>query len=252
MLICGKICFVMAKIKQRNWLLIITGCLLVGSILVVFLTTRQNLGLGVCYYEGIEYQQNEFVPNYEGRNDCYCSWTGQIVCEESSELVMSYEDFTSQNLLFTYAFRNFLEKEGPDSLRVSLSSVKQDESSLEVVLEREVLCSQDGEAPVQTALYKVEDESLVLTTVTNRDELLYDRVCLVANSFLLVDQGVEDLQLGEKEEFSLFYQDDVGRVFNLKNCFANSRLYSSGDVFKDSVRDLLCTCIGPDLECEEL
>lgn len=242
----------MAKIKQRNWLLIITVCLLVGSVLVVFLTTRQNLGLGICYHEGVEYQQNDFIPNYQGRNDCYCSWTGQIVCEEQSEHIMSYEDFTSQHLFFTYDFRNFLEKQGPDSLRVSLSSIKQEEFSLEVVLEREVLCSQDGEAPVQTALYKIEGDSLVLTTVTNRDELLYERVCLVSNSFLLVDQGLEDLQLGQQEEFSLFYQDDVGRVFNLNSCFVNGRLYSSGDVFKDSVRDLLCTCIGPDLECEEL
>lgn len=241
----------MGKLKQKNWLLIITGCLLVASVLVLFLTTRRNLGLGICYYDGVEYQQNELVPNYEGRNDCYCSWTGEIVCEEENEVVMSYEHFTSEDMQFTYSFRNFLEKQGPDPTRVSLSSVKADESSLEIVLDREALCSEDGQAPVQTAMYNEQDDSLVLTTITNRDESLYGRVCLIGNVFSIqVDS--DSLALQEKEEFSLYYQNDSGRIFNLNNCFVNARLYAPGDVFKDSGNDLLCTCEGPDVECEQL
>lgn len=241
----------MSKVKQRNWLLIITGCLLVGSVLVIFLSSQRNFGVGICYFDGEQYLQNELIPNYEGRNDCYCSWMGDIVCEEAEELVMSYENFTSEGLNFTYSFRNFLEKQGPDFTRVSLSSVKQGGNSLEIVLEREVLCGEDGEAPVQTALYKVEEGELLLTTITNRDELLYSRVCLVGNVFTI--EGVSEVfDFDSRDTFSLSYQDDAGRLFNLKSCFANSRIYAAGDVFKDSESELLCTCIGPDLECEEL
>jgi hypothetical protein len=237
---------VMGKVKQRNWLLIITVFLLLASVLVLFVTTRSKMGVGVCIYDNVEYQQGQLVPNYEGRNDCYCTWSGEIVCEQE-DLTMSYENFISENLQFTYSFRNFLEKESPNLSRVVLSDVNHSENTVEVILEREVLCGEEGLAPVQTAMYKQEEDALTLTTVTNRDEQLYGRVCLIGNTFV-----INGIDLSEKTEYSLYYQNDSGQTFKLKSCFVSGKLYGQGDVFKDTENNLLCTCEASEIECEEL
>jgi hypothetical protein len=236
----------MGKVKQRNWLLIITGFLLLASVMVLFVTTRNRPGVGVCNYDGIQYQQGDLVGNYEGKSDCHCTWTGDVVCE-GEDLTMSYENFSSEGLQFTYSFRNFLEKESPDFSRVVLSDLNHSENTVEVILEREAFCGQEDLAPVQTAMYKLEEDGLTLTTVTNRDETLYGRVCLIGNTFV-----VDGVDLSEKSEYSLYYQNDSGQTFKLKSCFVNGKLYGQGDVFKDAQNDMLCTCEGPNVECEEL
>jgi hypothetical protein len=236
----------MGKLKQRNWLLIITGFLLLASVMVLFVTTRNKPGVGVCNYNGIQYQQGDLVGNYEGRSDCHCTRTGDVVCE-GEDLTMSYENFSSEGLQFTYSFRNFLEKESPDLSRVVLSDLNHSENTVEVILEREAFCGQEDLAPVQTAMYKLEEDGLTLTTVTNRDETLYGRVCLIGNTFM-----VDGVDLSEKSEYFLYYQNDSGQTFKLKSCFVNGKLYGQGDVFKDAQNDMLCTCEGPDVECEEL
>lgn len=236
----------MGKVRQRNWLLIITIFLLLSSVVVLFVTTRSRLGVGVCIYQDVEYLQGQLVPNYGEGSECYCTWTGEIICEDEGPLV-SYEDFSSEGLEFTYSFRNFLEKEDPDYTRSVLSGLKHREGVLEVIVERESLCGEAGLAPVQTAMYKKEEESLTLTTITNRDPTLYTRVCMVGNTFT-----IEDVDLTEDTEYSLYYQNDNGQVSTLRTCLANGRLYGEGDVFKDSNGDLLCTCVSPEIECEEL
>jgi hypothetical protein len=237
---------VMGKVKQRNWLLIITIFLLLASALVLFVTTRNKIGVGVCIYDNVEYQQGQQIPNYEGRDDCLCTWSGGVVCERE-ESTMSYENFSSEGLQFTYSFRNFLEKESPDLSRVVLSDLNHSENTVEVIIEREVLCGQEGLAPVQTAMYKLEEDSLTFTTVTNRNEELYGEVCLIGNSFV-----VEGVDLSEKSEYFLYYQNDSGQTFKLKSCFVNGKLYGEGDVFKDAGSNMLCTCEASGVECEEL
>ena len=236
----------MGKVKQRNWLLVITVFLVIPSAIILIMMTRRSLGIGICYHEGIEYQEGEIISNYQGRNDCHCSRTAEIICEEK-EVAMSYDNFTSDGLQFTYSFRNFLQKQNPDFSRVILSDINYQDQSVEIILEREALCSQNSEAPVQTAMYKEQEESLILTTITNRDESLYDSVCLIGNIFL-----VEDLDLSEKSEYSVYYQDDNGQEFELNSCFVKGKLYGEGDVFKDSENDSVCTCESSGVECEDL
>jgi hypothetical protein len=240
---------VMGKVRQRNWLLIITAFLLFASILVLFMTTRKRLGVGVCEYGGAEYVQGQVVSNYDGRKDCVCTWSGEIVCGEDS-LVISYENFSTENLVFTYSFRNFLDKDEPNISDVVLADVNQQGQTLELILEREVFCSQEGQVPVQTAMYKQEDNSLTLTTVTDRDESVYSRVCLIANTFKFANFTLPEGS--EFSEYSLLYQGDTGQEFKLNSCFVNGKLYAKGDVFKDAQGELLCTCEETGIECEEL
>ena len=93
--------------------MVITVVLVLATAIMVFIQTRKDLGLGVCLYEGIEYTENQPVPNYDGGRDCYCSWQGEIVCQEP-ELTMSYETFSSTGLAFSYEFKNFLNQSTPN------------------------------------------------------------------------------------------------------------------------------------------
>lgn len=242
----GKIVTAMAKVKQRNWLLLITVLLLIGSGIVLFINAQKNLGLGVCYYNDMEYYQGDLVSNYEGGSDCYCSITGDIVCESDS-VGMTYETFSSSNLAFSYKFQNFLEKANPDLTRFTLSDVSQNDGGLEIILEREALCSEEGSAPTQVGMYEKNADSLVLTTITNRDEALYSRVCVIENTF-----NISQVDITDAKSYSLLYQGEGGQLYDLKACYSNGKLYASGEVFKDSKGEKLCTCEGPEISCEKL
>lgn len=235
----------MEIVRQKNWLLIITGFLLISSALVLFVTARRNLGLGICLYEGNEYKQNELISDFEGRDDCSCSWNGDIVCDNSS-VNMSYEDFGSNNLNFSYSFKNFLEKSSPDLTKVTLTDINNKGTELEIILEREAFCGEAGIAPTQIGLFKQTENSIVLTTVTNRDETLYGKVCVIGNAFVVKDYVVN------ADSFSILYQNESGQLYDLNACFFNGRLYGTGDVFKDTEKNELCTCEGPEVNCEPL
>ena len=236
----------MEKVIQRNWLLIITVFLLIASISAIVVTARKKFGVGVCVYNGMQYLDREFVPGYNGREDCFCTWGGEIVCEDP-EYNMSYESFSSRDLFFSYSFKNFLEKEDPDYSKITLSDINHVDNHLEIQLEREVFCSTSGAAPTQVGMYEVKSNSLVLTTITNRDKDLYDRTCLIGNVF-----SFEGFNLSDKDEYSLFYQNERGQLFDLNACFYNGTLYGLGDVFNDSLRNKICTCEGVEVDCEDL
>jgi hypothetical protein len=236
----------MQKVRQRNWLLLITGVLVITTVVVLFLTTRRELGIGICYHNGFQYEQNQLIPDYESGRDCYCSWDGEIVCEDV-EISLSYENFTSDGLTFSYSLRNLLEKTEPDLGKVTLSDINYRGNLTEIVIEREAICQEEGQVPTQIGMYEERTNSIVLTTITNMDSSLYSRVCVIKNSFSLTD-----LDYSEEGEKSLLYQNEVGQLFDLNACFVNERFYAPGDVFKDTDKELLCTCEGPEIECEQL
>lgn len=236
----------MKKIRQKNWLFLITLFLLITSLVALSTTLRKRLGVGVCVFNDIEYLDNEIVPGYNGRDDCMCNWDGEIVCKDP-EYNMSYESFSSKDLVFSYNFKNFLDKDNPDYSKIVLSDINHVDNRLVIQLEREVLCTEGGVAPTQVAMYKERENSLTLTTITNRDESLYGKTCLIGNVF-----SFEDFNLSGKKDYSVFYQNERGQIFDLNSCFYNGVLYGIGDVFKDSAKNKICTCIGVELDCEDL
>ncbi len=236
----------MGKVKQKNWLLLITFCLLIASVVLFFVNNRKSLGLGECNYDGIEYLEGEQIVNYQGRNDCYCSKSGEILCE-SEQAGMTYESFSSSALSFSYSFINFLEKNDPDLNKISLEDIDQRDSSIKFTLHREALCGEDGLAPAQVGMYERKDDSLIFTTITNRDESLYSRVCVISNDF-----QISNFNIGDVEEFIVLYQGESGQIYDLNTCFVKGKLYAQGEVFKNSEKQELCTCEGPDISCEEL
>jgi len=236
----------MAKVKQRNWLLLITFVLVISSLVVLFTTLQREQETNVCVYKGIEYSVNDPVAEYEGGRDCICSSSGDIVCKEE-ELGMSYEDFVNENMSFTYSFRNYLDKDQPDLVDVKLVDIQYDGSLLRIVIEREELCGDFNETPTQVGMYKLEEEGIVLTAITGRDESIYNRVCLIGNIF-----EIQSITLADKSGFSISYQNDLGNMTDFRVCLANGNIYTSGDVFKDLESGNICTCLGPEVNCEEL
>jgi hypothetical protein len=160
---------------------------------------------------------------------------------------MTYETFSSSNLSFSYKFQNFLEENKPDLTRISLSDIEQSNGAIEIILEREALCSEEGGAPTQVGMYEKNVDSLVLTTITNRDETLYGRVCVIENTF-----NISQVDIADSESYSLLYQGEGGQLYDLKACYSNGKLYAIDEVFKDSEGKKLCTCEGPEISCEEL
>ncbi len=236
----------MAKVKQRNWLLLITFVLVFSALVILVTTLREDLKTESCVYKGVEYSVNDPISEYEDGKDCICSNSGEIVCKEE-ESSMSYEGFVNESMSFTYSFGNYLDKDQPNLVDAKLVDIQYNNSSLRIVIERETLCGDFNETPVQAGMYKLEEEGIVLTAITNRDESIYGRVCLIGNTF-----EIQNIILADKSRFSVSYQNDQGDMTNFRTCFANGNIYLNGDVFKDSESNSICTCSGPEFECEQL
>ncbi len=227
----------MGKVVQRNWLLIITGLLVISSFLVFCLTIEERSSLNRCTYGGIVYKKGDLVKNYKANDDCYCTGSDKIQCENEDDFSISYATFSTENLSFSYLYLNYLEVSEPDYTRIISNDVNHDDESLEVFLERESLCGENDLAPSQVGFYEFRDNSLILTTMTNRDTALYTRPCVISNTFV-IHRSDFDFQEG----FSVLYQNEKGQLFDLNACYYGSKLYASGDSFKHVSENKVCSC----------
>ncbi len=236
----------MKKVRQKNWLLIITGILLATAVFALVLVARRELGIGVCYHNNIMYELNQQVSEYEKDKDCYCSWNGEIVCKEEETSAL-YENFSSENLSFSYHLRNLLEKPSSNPFKVTLENINYREDTVDIVLERETNCTEDGLVATQIGMYEWRDDSVILTTVSNLDETIYTHSCVVINTFSLIPKDFK-----KNVSPTIYYQNESGQLSNLNSCFFNEKFYASGDVFKDTTGEKLCVCKDSEIECERL
>lgn len=227
----------MAKVIQRNWLLIITGLLVISLLVVLLITVDEKTDLGRCSFGGIDYRKGDFVQNYKANTQCYCLGSNKIKCDDQNDFSISYSTFSTESLLFSYTYQNYLEKEEPDYTRVLPVDLNQTSEYLEIILEREALCGDNDLAPSQVGFYEFRGNSLILTTMTNRDVKLYDRTCLIANVFKIYSK-VPEIQEG----FSVLYQNELGQLFDLNVCYYGEKLFSTGDSFKHLTQNKICSC----------
>jgi hypothetical protein len=227
----------MGKIVQRNWLLIITGLLVMSSFAVLFITLDERSNANRCTYGGIVYKKGDLVKNYRANDNCYCNGSDKIQCENGDDFSISYSTFSTEKLSFSYMYQNYLEVNEPDYTRVLSEDVNHNDDSLEIVLERETLCGENNLAPSQVGFYEFRDNSLILTTMTNRDTNLYSMPCMISNSFVI--EG-NNFQL--QEGFSVMYQNEKGQLFDLNACYYGNKLYASGDSFKHTSENKVCSC----------
>ncbi|MHC1716868.1 MAG: hypothetical protein AB9915_03245 [Candidatus Dojkabacteria bacterium] len=227
----------MGKVIQRNWLLIITGLLVISSFVVFLITIDERTNLNKCTFEGISYKKGDLVQNYNANGNCVCMGLDKISCDESNDFSISYATFSTVNLSFSYSYLNSIDQNEPDYTRVIPVDLNHNADSLEIKLERESYCGENNLAPSQVGFYEFRDNSLILTTMTNRDSKLYNKTCLISNSFKIYQKT-----FSFADGFSVLYQNEKGQLFDLDACYYGNKLYASGDSFKQTSQNNICSC----------
>lgn len=232
----------MGKLKQKNWLVIITIFLVVSSVIALSISMRKNLGFGTCAYDEDIYLSGQSIPNYNGRTDCYCSKNGSVQCNTDNSL-MSLEDYSSTGLKYFSSFLNYLDKEELDTNNIQAIDVGYTSGVLSVVIEREAMCGPEQESPVQVGFYKYIENDLTLVILTNRDTSSYNKICKIDGKFILEK---EDLLL--TNDFRILFQNDLGEIFDLGVCVYNDKLYGNNDIIQ-SKEGRACVCHFGTVKC---
>lgn len=225
----------MARQKNRNWLLLITAFLFVASLFVLYVSISKEFTKDTCSFNNVNYKEGDIVDGYKQFSNCRCLGDEGIVCDEEKR-DLSYEQFDTENLEFTYGFVRMLEN-GVDSSKVTLGDVNHHTDSIYVYFEREAYCTPDKLAPVQTGFYELKSNSLVLTTLTNRDSSVYSEPCVISNIFT-----ISNISIPKSDSFSIMYRSEEGKLFDLNACYYNGVLYGIGDVFESTDKKQICTC----------
>lgn len=235
---------IMERVKQRNWLIIITILMVISSIVVLFISMRGKLGFKTCAYGESVYIPGQNIPNFNGLDDCYCAKDGSVKCGNSSD-VISYSSFSSAGLFFSSRFLNYLEKEKVEN-NITPMNVNYTNNKFSIIFEREVLCGENSQSPVQIGFYKIEGENLIVTIMTNKDPELYSMVCKVENTI-----AIDSINLDIKDTFKIYYQDEYGYRYDLKVCPSNGKLYNSGDMLEIQESSNICYCEDGAIKCED-
>ena len=226
----------MGKVKQRNWLIIITVFLVIVSGVGLYLSIQQKLSFNSCAYGGDGYKSGESIPVYNGKTECICNSDGTINCGENREDV-PYSGYSSQNLQFTYGFVNLLAKNTIMQENVTPQKASYSNGTLSVSLERNVLCTEDGTVPAQSGFYQLSAQNLKLTIMTNIDTTKYVRPCKIENNF-----EISGVNVVLDNDFQIYYQSDTGQTISLGACVQSGTLYGDQEVFESEDSSSICIC----------
>jgi hypothetical protein len=236
----------MGKIKQRNWLIIITIFLVIVSGAGLFLSIQQKLSFNSCAYGENVYRSGDDIPAYNGRDECKCNADGTIKCNDSTD-ELTYSGYSSQNLKFTYQYINFLTDQALLTEEVESNSASYINGVLKVSFERNALCTNDEIAPTQSGLYELSSEDLKLSIMTNTDATKYVAPCKILNSF-----EISGLDIALDENFQIYYQSDNGNLESLGACVEDNTLYGDQEDFKSKKTSSICICKVGTISCKEL
>jgi len=236
----------MGKIKQRNWLIIITIFLVIVSGAGLFLSIQQKLSFNSCAYGENVYRSGDEIPAYNGRDECKCNADGTIKCSDNTD-ELTYSGYSSQNLKFSYQYINLLTDQALLQEEAKSNSASYINGVLKVNLERNVLCTNDEIAPTQSGFYQLSSSDLKLTIMTNTDVTKYATPCKILNSFEI--SGL-DIALGD--DFQIYYQSDNGNLESLGVCVQDNILYGDQEVFKSKTSSSVCICNTGVVSCKQL
>lgn len=236
----------MGKVKQRNWLIIITIFLVIASGIGLLFSTQKKLSFNSCAYGDEIYKNGESIPNYNGKDSCLCNSNGSIDCGDTSDS-LSYSNFSSSNLKFTYKYLNLLNESSVANENIQPGDASFVNGTLKVSYERDVLCTSDGIAPTQSGFYQLSSEELRVTVMTNKDTSLYTLPCKIENNF-----EISDLNLNLGENFQVYYQSEEGELSSLGVCVSDNVLYGNQEAFKSANSKSICLCNFGVITCKDL
>lgn len=233
----------MEQQKRVNWVLVITGVLVVVSVAVFLYQFIQEENSAWCYFEGRKIQYGEEFTSSVGQS-CVCLNEGKMKCEENQK-EDTQEFFSTENLVFEYSYLNTISERTTDLSRVQLTDVSQNGNELVILFDREALCNEDFEAPSQAGYYEQYNNKLVLSTITSNDTDEFNIPCLVSNSFKF-----SDFDFTNMDNLEIYYRNEKGTEFNLMVCMYNGMLYGEGDIFSGKKGKPVCNCKGGEVVCD--
>lgn len=236
----------MGKIKQRNWLIIITIFLVTVSGIGLFLSIQQKLSFNSCAYGENVYRSGDEIPAYNGRSECKCNADGSIKCNDNTA-ELAYSGYSSQNLKFTYKYLNLLSEGVLMQEKVASDYASYVDGVLKVSFERNVLCTEDEIAPTQSGFYQLSENDLKLTIMTNADATKYGKPCKISNGF-----EISGLNMTLGNDFQIYYQSDDGNLESLGACVQEGVLYGDQEVFKSKTSASVCICNTGVISCKQL
>lgn len=237
---------IMGKIKQRNWLIIITIFLVIVSGIGLFVSIQQKLSFNSCAYGEDVYRSGEQVPEFNGEQECTCNSDGSIKCGTESDGIV-YTGYSSSNLRFSYSYINLLDSGAILDSDITPLDASYSDGILKISFERDVLCSSDEIAPAQSGFYQLSSDALRLTIMTNIDTTKYTSPCKISNTFEITDSNITF-----NDDFQIYYESDSGEFLSLGACVYKGVLHGDQDVFKDKDISSVCLCNTGNVTCKDL
>lgn len=212
-----------------NWLVVITVCLSLSVVGLFILTIQNSLGLTKCAYGDIV---------FDGEKNCMCDSKGNVVCDEKDMgSIIKSEDFSTENLSFTYEFQNALTSKESFPRDIRFVNISQVGTTLKVVTEKTTVCNRGNNVAPQVGFYKFEENRLILTIGSNLFDKAFTIPCISESTF-----EISNVPVRFSDNFKLFYQDEFGSLIPSGNCSYEGFLRNEGDVYNSSDGCSLCAC----------
>jgi hypothetical protein len=218
-----------------NWLVVITLFLFITSLGVFLMYMQKNLVSDQCAY-GQDMEEN-----------CVCSSDGVKVCDE--ELLVkdrSVSEFTSSGLTYSVNFLNLVSLNNPPKHSVEFTDILQSGNMLKVVVDLNSMCNSNNKVAPQIGFYKLDNERLILTVISNLTDSSFNLQCRSENIFL-----IENFDLNSKETFKLQFQDESGNIYQASTCIYQGYIRNDGDVYVSKDSQMLCRCNNGVNSCEK-
>jgi len=226
---------------------------LTGLVLSFFALQESDLVIGhSCEVDGIEYVVGEEIIGYQKGHTCTCGKEGIVECipgdveDLQEEVSLEITGLEIEGLKFEYNYLTGITN-GDASLAInplSFKNVNILEGSLIIVLEQMQLCPEANVVSEQVGFYEYNDNVLKLYNMiktTSGDENVS---CMVQLKYTFEEfKDLNDLEIAFVDETGLYTYAPI--------CLYDEKIYSEGDVFRNS-EGLICTCQEGDLECEKL
>ncbi len=208
-----------------NWLVIITFFLFFSSLGVFLLYIQDNLVSKQCAY-GDDLGSN-----------CICNSNGEKICDTQIIKESSMTDFTSNGLEYSFDFLNSLDTNSDVNQMVKFSDISKVGSDLRVTLEIGSMCNIENLVSPQMGFYRLEEDKLILTVVSNLSNTSFNLPCKSENIF-----SIKNFDLNISDTFKLQYHDEYKNVYQADNCIYEGYIRNNGDVYKSQESDLICRC----------
>lgn len=216
-----------------NWLVIITLFLFFSSMVIFVISIKDTIGIKKCAY-GDDLGDN-----------CVCSNDGKKVCDINQVSDPQTDSWTTENLSYSFDYLNRIDVNNPSVESVKFVDISHIDTNLKITIELRSMCNEDNTVAPQIGFYKLEEDKLILSIVSNLSNETFNLPCISENIFLI--NGFNTIV---DENFVIQFQDEYESVYLANNCVYEEYLRNNGDVYNSKDGELLCQCKDGKNSCE--